>query len=82
MHADELAKGCCRRKFVDVSFAEIRPQIEQLPHDEMVKTLAYLKSRLRAETDANSQELSRLNAEIDGGRKISWVDLKRQLGLS
>jgi hypothetical protein len=48
----------------------------------MVKTLAYLKSRLRAETDANSQELSRLNAEIDGGRKISWVDLKRQLGLS
>jgi hypothetical protein len=82
MRADELAKDCCCRKFVAVSFADIRPQIEQLPHDEMVKTLAYLKSRLRAETDANSQELSRLNAEIDGGRKVSWVDLKRQLGLS
>lgn len=66
---------------MDVSFADIRPQIEQLPRDEMVKTLAYLKSRLRNETDANSRELSRLNAEIDGGRKVRWVDLKRQLGL-
>lgn len=33
--------------------AEIRPQMEQLPHDEMVKALAFLRSRLRAETDAN-----------------------------
>jgi hypothetical protein len=65
-----------------VSFADIRPQIEQLPHDEMVKTLAYLKSRLRTDTDANSKELARLNAEIDGGRKVRWEDLKQKLGLS
>jgi hypothetical protein len=65
-----------------VSFADIRPQIEQLPHDEMVKTLAYLKSRLRTDTDANSKELAHLNAEIDGGRKVRWEDLKQKLGLS
>lgn len=65
-----------------MSFADIRPQIEQLPHDEMVKTLAYLKSRLRTDTDANSKELARLNAEIDGGRKVRWEDLKQKLGLS
>jgi hypothetical protein len=77
-----FATGGSRCNFVDVSFADIRPQIEQLPHDEMVKALAYLKSRLRTETEANSQELSRLNAEIEGGRKVRWVDLKGQLGLS
>lgn len=65
-----------------MSFADIRPQIEQLPHDEMVKTLAYLKSRLRTDKDANSKELARLNAEIDGGRKVRWEDLKQKLGLS
>ena len=80
--AAKLAKGRSSCNFLDVSFADIRPQIEQLPHGEMVKTLAFLKSRLRAESDTNSQELSRLNAEIDGGRKVSWVELKRQLGLS
>jgi len=65
-----------------MGFAEIKPQMEQLPHDEMVKALAYLKSRLRTETDTNAKELSRLNAAIDGGRKVRWDDLKQQLGLS
>lgn len=63
-------------------FAEIKPQIEQLPHEEMVKALAYLKSRLRADTAANQRELSRRHAEMDAGRKVRWDDLKRELGLS
>lgn len=63
-------------------FSEIRPQMEQLPRDEMLKALAFLKSRLRAETAANREELSRLHAEIDAGRKVNWEDLKKQLGLS
>jgi hypothetical protein len=63
-------------------FAELKPQMEQLPPAEMLKALAFLKSRLRAETDANRTELSRLHAEMDAGRKVRWEDLKRQLGLS
>ncbi len=63
-------------------FAELRPQIEQLPHEEMVKAMAYLKSRLRAENPANKVELARRHAEMDAGKKVRWEDLKRQLGLS
>jgi hypothetical protein len=63
-------------------FAEIRPQMEQLPPDEMVKALAFLRSRLRADTDANREELAQRHAEMDAGKKIRWEDLKRQLGLS
>jgi hypothetical protein len=63
-------------------FAEIRPQMEQLPHDEMVKALAFLRSRLREDTDANREDLARRHAEMDAGKKVRWEDLKRQLGLS
>ncbi len=63
-------------------FAEIRPQLEQLPHDEMAKALAFLRSRLRAGTDANREELARRHAEMDAGKKVRWEDLNRQLGLS
>jgi hypothetical protein len=63
-------------------FAEIRPQMEQLPPDEMVKALAFLRSRLRADTDANREELAQRHAEMDAGKKIRWEDLKRQLGES
>jgi hypothetical protein len=63
-------------------FAEIRPQMEQLPHEEMLKALAFLKSRLRADTAANREELTRLHGEMDAGKKIRWEDLKRQSGLS
>jgi hypothetical protein len=64
-----------------MSFTEIRPQMEQLPHEEMLKALAFLKSRLRAATEANQRELARQHAEMDAGRKVRWEDLKRQLGL-
>ena len=63
-------------------FAEIKPQIEKLPHAEMLKALAFLKSKLRADTPANQEELARRHAEMDAGRKVRWEDLKRQLGLS
>lgn len=63
-------------------FSELEPQIEKLSREEMLETLAFLKSRLRADTAANRDELSRLHAEMDAGRKVNWDDLKRQLGLS
>lgn len=63
-------------------FAEIKGQLEQLPHDEMVKALAFLRSRLRAETEANQNELAKYHAEMDAGKRVRWEDLKRQLGLS
>lgn len=62
-------------------FTEIKPQIEQLPHDERVKALAFLKHLLRAENPDYQRELSRRNAEMDAGRKVRWEDLKKQLGL-
>jgi hypothetical protein len=61
-------------------FAEIKPQMEQLPHEEMVKAMAFLKSRLRADDPANQAELSRRHAEMDAGKKVRWEDLKQQLG--
>ena len=65
-----------------MSFAELKPQMAQLPHDEMVQALAFLKSRLRADSPANRQELARRHGEMETGRKVNWVELKRQLGLS
>ena len=62
-------------------FAEIKPQMEQLPHEEMVKAMAFLKSRLRADDPANQAELARRHAEMDAGKKVRWEDLKQQLGL-
>jgi hypothetical protein len=63
-------------------FAEIKPQIEQLSHDEMLKAMAFLKSRLRADTSANSEELAQRHTEMDAGKKVHWEALKQQLGLS
>ena len=65
-----------------MSFADLRPQMEQLPHADMVQALAFLKSRLRADTAANREELTRRHTEIEAGRKVRWEDLKRELGLS
>lgn len=38
--------------------AEIKSQIEQLPYEEKVKALAFLKSRLRAKNPAKQRELA------------------------
>jgi hypothetical protein len=61
-------------------FAEIKPQIEQLPHEEMVKALAYLKHRLRADDPAYQAELARRHADLDAGKGISLTEAKRRLG--
>ena len=45
-------------------FTEIKPQMEQLSHDEMVKALAFLRSRLRADTAANREELAQYRFEL------------------
>ena len=65
-----------------MSFADIKPQIEQLPHDEMVQALAFLKSRLRADSTANRDEMARRHKEMEAGRKVQWEALKQQLGLT
>jgi hypothetical protein len=64
-----------------MSFAELKPQMAQLPHEDMLQALAFLKSRLRADTAENRAELSRRHAEMDAGRKVNWDDLKRKLDL-
>ncbi|MDP3073412.1 MAG: hypothetical protein Q8N18_24180 [Opitutaceae bacterium] len=64
-----------------MSFADLRPQMEQAPHAEMVQALAFLKSRLRADSAANRDDLARRHTEIETGRKVRWEDLKRELGL-
>jgi hypothetical protein len=62
-------------------FTELRPQIDQLPHDDRVKAMAYLKHLLRAESPAHQHELAEGHAEIDAGKGVQWEDLKKQLGL-
>ncbi|AHF94409.1 hypothetical protein OPIT5_14740 [Opitutaceae bacterium TAV5] len=62
-------------------FTDIKPQIEQLPMEEMQKALAFLKNRMRANTEENRFALSEIHKRMDEGRKVRWEDLKRQLGL-
>ena len=77
-----LASTAEQVQFAPMVFTQLKPQMEQLPHDEMVKALAFLRSRLRADTAGNREELARHHAEMDAGKKVHWEDLKRQLGLS
>jgi len=62
-----------------VGFTEIKPQIEQLPHDGMLKALAYLKHLLRAENPAYQRELAQRHADIEAGRGISLSEAKERL---
>jgi hypothetical protein len=63
-------------------FAELRPQIDQLPHDERVKAMAYLKHLLRAENPEYQRELAQRHADIEAGKGVSLTEAKRRLGLS
>ncbi len=63
-------------------FAELRPQIDQLPHDERVKAMAYLKHLLRAENPEYRRELAQRHADIEAGKGVSLTEAKRRLGLS
>jgi len=60
-------------------FAEIKPQIEQLSHDELLKTMAFLKRLLRAENPADQRELAQRHADIEAGRGVSLTVAKQRL---
>ena len=67
---------------MNMIFSEIRPQIDQLPHDERVKAMAYLKHLLRAENPEHQRELAQRHADIEAGKGVRWEDLKKKLGLT
>jgi hypothetical protein len=60
-------------------FSEIKPQIEQLAPEELLKTLAYLKHRLRAEKLEYQRELAQRHADIEAGRGVSLTEAKQRL---
>jgi hypothetical protein len=60
-------------------FAEIKPQIEQLPPAEMLKALAYLKHLLRADNPEYQRELAQRHADLEAGRGISLTEAKKRL---
>lgn len=62
-------------------FTELRPQIDQLPHDERVKAMAYLKHLLRRETPEHKHELAEGHVGIEAGKGVQWENLKKELGL-
>jgi len=61
-------------------FAEIKTQIEQLPREEMLKALAFLKHRLRSDDPAYQADLARRHADLDAGKGVSLSEAKRRLG--
>ena len=60
-------------------FAEIRPQIEQLSRGELLKALAFLKHRLRAENPESQRELAQRHVDIETGQGVSLEEAKRRL---
>jgi hypothetical protein len=60
-------------------FAEIKPHIEQLSHDELLKTMAYLKHLLRAENPADQRELAQRHAVIKAGHGVSLTEAMQRL---
>ena len=62
-----------------MGFADIKPQLEKLPHEEMLKAMAYIKHLLRTENSAYQAELTRRHAELDSGQGITLSEAKRRL---
>ena len=60
-------------------FAEIKPQIEKLPPEDMLKALAYLKHLVRADNPSYQRDLAQRHEDIDAGRGISLTETKRRL---
>ncbi|HEY1109816.1 MAG TPA: hypothetical protein VGE76_14305 [Opitutaceae bacterium] len=61
-------------------FAELKPQIEQLPHAERVKALAFLKHLVRTESPDYQRDLAQRHADIAGGQGITLAEAKKRLG--
>jgi len=74
--ADPL--DCCHPLAIMV-FAEIKTQIEQLPHEELLKAMAYLKHRLRSDNPEYQRELAQRHADINSGRGVTLTEAKKRL---
>jgi len=76
----ELADEAGRLHILPVMvFAEIKPQIEKLPHEEMLKAMAYLKHLLRADNPEYQRELAQRHADIEAGCGVSLSEAKKRL---
>jgi hypothetical protein len=60
-----------------MTMAEIKSGIEQSSPEERVYLTAYLKHLARKDDPAYQSELTRLNAEIDNGKRISLAQAKQ-----
>ncbi len=60
-----------------MTVAELKSGIEQSSLEDRAYLAAFLKHLARKDDPAFQSELSRLNEEIDGGKKISLEQAKR-----
>jgi len=60
-----------------VTVAEIKSGIEQSSPEERAYLAAFLKHLARKDDPAYQAELTRLNEEINGGKKFSFAQAKR-----
>jgi len=60
-------------------FAELKPQIELLSHDEKVKAMAFLKHLLRSENPAYQRELAQRHRDIELSGGLSLSDARKRL---
>lgn len=60
-----------------MSVAELMKGARRLKPDERVALMAYLKHLARKDDPAYQAELTRLNAEIDSGRKFTLEQVER-----
>ena len=74
-----LASNGMQSYLSSMFFAEIKPHIEQLSHDELLKTMAYLKHLLRAENPADQRELAQRHAVIKAGHGVSLTEAMQRL---
>ena len=60
-----------------MSVAELKKTAENLTPEERIFLAAYLKHLARVDDPAYQEELSRLNGEIDAGKKFSLSQVVR-----
>ena len=62
-----------------MTFAEIKPRLDELSIEEKRKLAAYLRHSLRADTEENRQELARRNREMSAGKIYDLAEVKATL---